>query len=213
MGGARRLAAARKAVEYALVSYDFGEAFTALNLVLGPTLDDVLLTQLGRAAKGRGDDLTWLLTSFLAEDSRRRGRWSRALADLAVAQRPDNRDVLAKWVGRWAARADEAALGLGTLLEAAAGVPAAQVAAHARSARRTVPRRTARDRRRQRRGASRLTMETARWRDTINLDDLWEGDMAAVTVDGETVLLVNVGRYRPGLLQPVPAPGIGPGRG
>jgi toluene monooxygenase system protein E len=95
----------------------------------------VLLTQLGRAAKGRGDDLTWLLTSFLAEDSRRRGRWSRALADLAVAQRPDNRDVLAKWVGRWAARADEAALGLGTILEAAAGVPAARVAAHARSAR------------------------------------------------------------------------------
>ena len=126
---------ARKAIEYALVSYDFGEAFTALNLVLGPTLDDVLLTQLGRAANGRGDDLTWLLTSFLAEDSRRRGRWSRALADLAVAQRPDNRDVLAKWVGRWAARADEAALGLGTILEAAAGVPAAQVAAHARSAR------------------------------------------------------------------------------
>ena len=42
---------ARKAVEYALVSYDFGEAFTALNLVLGPTLDDVLLTQLGRAAR------------------------------------------------------------------------------------------------------------------------------------------------------------------
>ena len=32
----------------------------------------------------------------------------------------------------------------------------------------------------------------ARWRDTINLDDLWEGDMAAVKVDDETVLLVNV---------------------
>ena len=25
------------------------------------------------------------------------------------------------------------------------------------------------------------------WRDTINLDDLWEGDMTAVTVDGETL--------------------------
>jgi toluene monooxygenase system protein E len=126
---------ARKAVEYALVTYDFGEAFTALNLVLAPTLDDVLLTQLGRAAKGRGDDLTWLLTSFLAEDSRRRGRWSRALADLAVTQRPDSQSVLAKWIGRWGARADEAALGLGTILEAAAGVPAAEVAAHARTAR------------------------------------------------------------------------------
>lgn len=126
---------ARKAVEYALVTYDFGEAFTALDLVLAPTLDDVLLTQLGQAAKARGDALTWLLTSFLAEDSRRRGRWSRALADLAVAQRPENREVLAKWITRWAARADDAALGLGTILEAEAGVPAAGVAARARTAR------------------------------------------------------------------------------
>lgn len=99
------------------------------------TLDDMLLTQLGRAAKGRGDDLTWLLTSFLAEDSRRRGRWSRALADLAVTQRPESRPVLARWIGRWGARADEATLGLGTILEAAAGVPAAEVAARARAAR------------------------------------------------------------------------------
>jgi len=126
---------ARKAVEYALVSYDWAEAFTALDLVLAPTLDDVLLTQLGEVAKDRRDDLTWLLTSFLAEDSRRRGRWSRALADLAVAQRPENRAVLAKWIGRWSALADDAALGLGTLLEADDGRPAADVAAHARAAR------------------------------------------------------------------------------
>ena len=126
---------ARKAVEYSLVSYDWAEAFTALDLVLAPTLDDVLLTQLGQAAKGRGDDLTWLLTSFLAEDSRRRGRWSRALADLAVAQRPENRPVLAKWIDRWSALADDAALGLGQMLETVAGVPAADVAANARSAR------------------------------------------------------------------------------
>jgi hypothetical protein len=64
-----------------------------------------------------------------------RGRWSRALADLAVAQRPENRGVLAKWVTRWAARADDAALGLGTILEAEAGVPADEVAARARTAR------------------------------------------------------------------------------
>jgi toluene monooxygenase system protein E len=128
---------ARKAIEYALVSYDWAEAFTALNLVLAPTLDDVLLTQLGQVAKGRGDDETWLLTSFLADDSRRRGRWSRALADLAVAQRPENRAVLGKWIDRWSALADEAALGLGTVLAAApgAGVSAADVAAHARAAR------------------------------------------------------------------------------
>ena len=106
-----------------------------VNLVLAPTLDDVLLTQLGQAARAAGDDLTWLITSFLAEDSRRRGRWSRALADLAVTQCPDSRAAPAKWAGRWGARADEAALGLGTILEDTAGVPAADVAAHARAAR------------------------------------------------------------------------------
>jgi toluene monooxygenase system protein E len=126
---------ARKAIEYALVSYDWAEAFTALDLVLAPTLDDVLLTQLGQVAKERGDQETWLITSFLAEDSRRRGRWSRALADLATTQRPENRAVLAKWIDRWSALADEAALGLGQILETAAAVSAADVAAHARTAR------------------------------------------------------------------------------
>ena len=128
---------ARKAIEYALVSYDWAEAFTAVNLVLAPTLDDVLLTQLGQVAKSNEDDLTWLLTSFLAEDSRRRGRWSRALADLAIAQRPENRAVLGKWVSRWSALADDAALGLGKILETVPGstVSAADVAARARTAR------------------------------------------------------------------------------
>ncbi|HJY67008.1 MAG TPA: hypothetical protein VJ254_09805, partial [Streptosporangiaceae bacterium] len=85
--------------------------------------------------KGRGDDLTWLLTSFLGEDSRRRARWSRALADLAMAQRPENRAVFAKWIDRWSVLADEAALGLGRLLETAAAVSATDVAGHARTAR------------------------------------------------------------------------------
>ena len=80
----------RKAVEYALVTYDWGEAFTALNLVLAPTLDDVLLTQLGRSAKSHGDDLTWLLTSLPGRGRRRGGAGgAAALADMAVAQQPD----------------------------------------------------------------------------------------------------------------------------
>lgn len=33
---------------------------------------------------------------------------------------------------------------------------------------------------------------TARWRDTISVDDLWEGDMTTVMIDGEPVLLVNI---------------------
>ncbi|WP_281690402.1 toluene hydroxylase [Pseudonocardia thermophila] len=121
---------ARKAIEYALISYDWGEAFTALNLVLGPTLDDVLLTQLGRSARAGGDDLTWLLTNYLAADSRRRDKWSRALADMVVAQRPESRDPLRKWIDRWSVRADEAAHALGRRLGSAE-----DVVAHARAAR------------------------------------------------------------------------------
>jgi toluene monooxygenase system protein E len=129
--------AARKAVEYALVSYDWGEAFTALNLVLGPTLDDVLLTQLGGVARANTDDLTWLLTSFLAADAQRRGRWSHRLAEFAVTQRAGNRDVLGRWVTRWSALADDAAHGLGQFLESLPdqGRSAGDVAAHAREAR------------------------------------------------------------------------------
>jgi toluene monooxygenase system ferredoxin subunit len=36
------------------------------------------------------------------------------------------------------------------------------------------------------------TARTEQWRETINFDDLWEGDMTSVTVDGEDVLLMNV---------------------
>jgi toluene monooxygenase system protein E len=121
---------ARRAIEYALASYDWGEAFTALNLVLGPTLDDVLLTQLGLLARAGGDDLTWMITTNLAADSRRLEKWSRALVDMVVAQRPENRAVLRRWIDRWSVRADEAAEGIGALTGSGA-----DIAAHARAAR------------------------------------------------------------------------------
>lgn len=108
---------ARRAIEYALVSYDWGEAFTALNLVLAPTLDAVLLDCLGATAQEGGDDLTWWLTTMVAEDSRRRDDWARALVAHAVSQRPENQDVLAAWVRSWTVLADAAALELGDLLE------------------------------------------------------------------------------------------------
>jgi toluene monooxygenase system ferredoxin subunit len=34
---------------------------------------------------------------------------------------------------------------------------------------------------------------TTHWHQTLNLDELWEDDMTAVTVDGESILLMNVG--------------------
>lgn len=107
---------ARRAVEKALVAYDWGEAFTALNLVLAPTLDDVLNRQFKEVSRDNGDELSWLLMSYLQEDNDRRNRWSSALAQLCLRERPANEAVLRRWVNRWVPLADEAAAALGAML-------------------------------------------------------------------------------------------------
>ncbi|MHA6779860.1 toluene hydroxylase [Pseudonocardia saturnea] len=127
----------RRAVETALIAYDWAEAFTAIDLVLLPTLDDVLLTQFGRVARANGDELAWHLSSLLAADARRRERWSAALAAFAIDQRSGNIDVLRKWIDRWSVRADEAAAALAPVLASAPqGAPSVDdVLASARAAR------------------------------------------------------------------------------
>ena len=122
---------AREAVERMLVAYDFGEAFTALNLVLAPTLDDVLIRQFGEISKANGDELEWLLSAQLRKDARRRDRWCGTLARFTVAQRAENEKPLHKWIDRWSPLADAAAKGLAPLL----GKPASDVVAEARAAR------------------------------------------------------------------------------
>ena len=108
---------ARKALEKLLVAYDWGECFTAMNLVLRPTLDEVLIRQVANVAHANNDDLTWLLLSNLAIDADRSTRWSTALAQYAVEQREGNRDVLRRWADRWIPLADAAAAALGSVFE------------------------------------------------------------------------------------------------
>jgi toluene monooxygenase system protein E len=108
---------ARRAVEQALVAYDWAECLTAVNLVLRPTLEELLLRQLSLVADANGDQLTWLLLSNLAADSDRAARWTAALARYAVAARPENAAVFQRWVDRWVPRADEAAAGIARMLD------------------------------------------------------------------------------------------------
>jgi len=126
---------ARELIETALVAYDFGEAFTALNLVIAPTLDDLLLRQLRDTAQAAGDQLTWLLLGYLTADSERRARWSAAVAQYAVTHRAANAAVLDKWTAKWGKRADAAAAGIAAALEDAGGQPAASAVAAAAAAR------------------------------------------------------------------------------
>jgi toluene monooxygenase system protein E len=131
---------ARAALEKLLTVYDWGECFTAMNLVLRPTLDEILLRQLAGAARANNDELTWLLLGNLAVDADRCTRWSTALARYAMRQRAGNQGALRRWVARWAPRAEAAAAGLGQLFERlpSGARPAESVVNAAGSARRRV---------------------------------------------------------------------------
>jgi toluene monooxygenase system protein E len=126
----------REMVERALVTYDWGEHLVGINLVLRPTVDEILIRQLAKVAEVNGDELTWLLLGNLGQDTDRAVRWSSALVRFAVEQRAENEEVIRAWVDKWSIRAELAATGLADLL-AEAPLPSdpAIVVAAARDAR------------------------------------------------------------------------------
>jgi toluene monooxygenase system protein E len=106
----------RRALELALVAYDWGECFCAMSLVLRPSLEDILIRQLGEVARRSGDDQTWLILANLSLDSERCDRWSAALARFAIDRRPENLEIFRRWIAKWSPRADAAAAGLAELM-------------------------------------------------------------------------------------------------
>jgi hypothetical protein len=108
---------ARKAIEMSLIAYDWAECLTAVNIVLRPALDEVLLHQLGMLARKNDDECSWLLLTNLSGDSERARRWSTALVKFAIERNGKNRDVFQRWIDRWRPRAQEAAAGLARMLE------------------------------------------------------------------------------------------------
>jgi toluene monooxygenase system protein E len=97
----------RKLVERALVAWDWGESFVALNLVARPAVDEAVLRGLGHAARHNNDTLLGLLTDSQLADSQRHRRWATELVRLAREQTA-NRDVLGGWLRKWEPLADEA---------------------------------------------------------------------------------------------------------
>lgn len=90
----------RELVEKALVAWDWGEAFVAINLVLKPAVDASLLHQLGNAGRQQGDTLLGLLTDAHLRDSERHNRWSSALVKFALGNE-NNKKVLSGWYEAW----------------------------------------------------------------------------------------------------------------
>ncbi len=98
----------RRLLEQLLVTYDFGEAWAALQLVVKPALDELYMVQFAGLARERGDWLWAELAHSLAQDCRWQRDWSDALARAALAEHPDNQAVLSAWIESWAQRVEQA---------------------------------------------------------------------------------------------------------
>jgi toluene monooxygenase system protein E len=107
----------RRAVERALVAYDWGEALVALDLCLKPLCEQLFCAELARLARQRQDFLLGEMLGSFEEDGRWHRSWSGALVQLAVSDRPENAAVLQDWVGHWYPAARAAALSVAELLD------------------------------------------------------------------------------------------------
>ncbi|HVZ72484.1 MAG TPA: toluene monooxygenase [Polyangia bacterium] len=125
----------RRVLERLLVTWDWAEAFVALDLVLAPALDHLVFVGLPAIARARGDFLLGQIAASLDEDAQGHKQWVRALARLAHAESDVNRAATVDWIAAWAPEVDAAIEALAPLLtdddEATAAVAAARAAAAA----------------------------------------------------------------------------------
>jgi toluene monooxygenase system protein E len=91
----------REVLERLLVTYDFGEALVALNLVVKPALDELFMVGFAELGLERGDHLLSQLARALYRDCQWQQNWTRALIECAYAEAEDNRALVAEWCARW----------------------------------------------------------------------------------------------------------------
>lgn len=109
----------RELLEKLLIAYDWGEAFTGLNLVAKPLYDELMLNQLGKLAQLNNDRLLAYMNSDFAIDSQRSRHWTQALVKYAVTARSQNHQILQAWVNKWTPLAYRAVEGLAAVFSTA----------------------------------------------------------------------------------------------
>jgi toluene monooxygenase system protein E len=106
----------RRLVESLLVTYDWAEAFVALDVCLKPALDELCMVELPTLARAHGDFLLGQIFASLDEDCQWHRRWTAALTRVALAERADNGVACAGWVEAWMPEVTRALVALEPLL-------------------------------------------------------------------------------------------------
>jgi toluene monooxygenase system protein E len=91
----------RALIERLLVTYDPGEAFVALNLVLKPMFDQLFMFEFAQLAEASQDPLFGRILSSLGDDCLWHRNWSRSLVSAAIEGAPDLADTLRDCRARW----------------------------------------------------------------------------------------------------------------
>lgn len=94
----------RELVERLLVTYDWAEAFVAMNLVVKPLFDGVFMMDVPTHAEAIAPTMLRGFCFSLAEDCRWHAEWSEQLAGL-MNEKEANRRLIAMWVSAWTPRA------------------------------------------------------------------------------------------------------------
>lgn len=97
----------RELMENVLTTWDWAEAFVALNLLAKPAVEEAVLRKLGDAGRHNGDTLLGMLTDAQLLDGARHRRWASALVKMAQTV-PGNTDVIKGWIAKWEPMADKA---------------------------------------------------------------------------------------------------------
>jgi len=118
----------RKMLEEMLGVYDWGKAFAVFNLVVKPTIDELVNAQVGALAERNGDEMLAQLLAEFQRDSQRSKDWTAALVQYATASDPALADLLLGWVDEWTPAAEETAVAWAALLATAPNaLPSGQV--------------------------------------------------------------------------------------
>ncbi|MBT9460981.1 MAG: toluene monooxygenase, partial [Rugosibacter sp.] len=97
----------RVLMEQVLTTWDWGEAFVALNLVAKPAIEEAVLRKLGETGRHNGDTLLGLLTDSQLLDAARHRRWATALVKMTL-EKSGNAEAIKQWVAKWEPLADQA---------------------------------------------------------------------------------------------------------
>ncbi len=105
----------RETVERLLVTYDWGEALVALNVVVKPMFDSLFVAHLGALARQAGDIASADMLDSLWGDCLWHRDWTSALLK-SLAGEPRSLDAVDGWIDRWAPRAIRAGEPFGDIL-------------------------------------------------------------------------------------------------